>query len=88
MLDTGLIDSHATLGINARHADRLQYRKVTTCAVLRTVPYQTMYNTTDGSEVQQMVGYSYGNIPGMGLNNYTYEYNINDVVGNNGYALV
>ena len=88
MLDTGLIDSHTTLGINARHSDRVQYRKVTTCAVLRTHRYQTMYNITVGGEVQQLVGYSYGRISGIGLDNYTYEYNTDDVVGNNGYALV
>ena len=88
MLDTGLIDSHTTLGINARHSDRVQYRKVTTCAVLRTLPYQTMYNITDGGEVQQLVGYSYGKTSGVGSDNYTYEYNTNDVLGNNGYALV
>ena len=32
--DTGVIDSHHDLGINARHNERLQYRRLTTCTVL------------------------------------------------------
>jgi hypothetical protein len=34
VLDTGLIDSHEDLGINASPRDRLKYQKRTTCAVL------------------------------------------------------
>ncbi|KAJ9651306.1 hypothetical protein H2198_009400 [Neophaeococcomyces mojaviensis] len=34
VLDTGDIDSHEDLGINAPQNDRLRYRRVTTCAVL------------------------------------------------------
>lgn len=30
-MDTGLIDSHVALGINAPKSERVQYRKVTTC---------------------------------------------------------
>ncbi|EXJ63174.1 hypothetical protein A1O7_03620 [Cladophialophora yegresii CBS 114405] len=34
VLDTGLIDSHEDLGINASPGDRLKYQRRTTCAVL------------------------------------------------------
>ena len=30
-MDTGHIDSHQALGINAPESERVQYRKVTTC---------------------------------------------------------
>lgn len=38
-MDTEFIDSHKTLGLNAKASDRVQYRKVTTCSVLRTKEY-------------------------------------------------
>ena len=34
VFDTGTIDSLNDLGINAKHEDRLSYRRITTCAVL------------------------------------------------------
>ncbi|KAK7905917.1 hypothetical protein LTR67_000641 [Exophiala xenobiotica] len=36
VLDTGYIDSHDHLGINAKPEDRMQYRRRTTCAVLNS----------------------------------------------------
>lgn len=87
-LDTGLIDSHTALGINARHSDRVQYRKVTTCAVLQTNQYTNYFNqTAKGGDVQQFIGYSYGNLTGTPSDKYTFEYNKNDIIGNNGFAL-
>lgn len=41
MFDTGLIDSHNDLGINANYNDRLGYRRVTNCAVLNDTAYTT-----------------------------------------------
>ncbi|OQV03334.1 hypothetical protein CLAIMM_08386 [Cladophialophora immunda] len=35
-LDTGYIESHTVLGINSRGRDRINYRRVTTCAPLST----------------------------------------------------
>lgn len=35
-LDTGQLDSHAVLGLNAAPKDRVTYRRVTTCAPLKT----------------------------------------------------
>ncbi|KAL8768303.1 MAG: hypothetical protein Q9209_005442 [Squamulea sp. 1 TL-2023] len=86
-MDSDLIDSHATLGINSRKFDRVQYRKVTTCSVLRTKEYSYYVNSTESStEVQHLVRYNYGTLLD-GRNNFTFQYNTNDVVGYNGYTL-
>lgn len=39
-MDTGLIDSHHALGINAPKSERVQYRKVTTCKLF-SQPFDT-----------------------------------------------
>ena len=49
-LDTGLINSHFDLGINAPPEDRVEYRQVLECAPLRTDAFATF--TTNRSEVQ------------------------------------
>ena len=41
ILDTGIIDSHEDLGINAQKQDRLGYRRVTQCTVLNNEQYTT-----------------------------------------------
>lgn len=38
-MDTGDIDSHLVLGINAAPEDRLKYRKITTCSVFNSTSY-------------------------------------------------
>jgi len=45
-LDTGEIDSHNDLGINAKASDRLRYRRVTTCAVLNGTSHTNGWNGT------------------------------------------
>ncbi|KAL8872035.1 MAG: hypothetical protein Q9174_002268 [Haloplaca sp. 1 TL-2023] len=87
-LDTGLLDSHRVLGINAKPSDRVQYRKVTTCSVLRTKEYSYYWNNTDtaGSGVQELIRYNYETWS-KGSTNYTWQYNLNDVVGSYGYSL-
>ncbi|KAL8739322.1 MAG: hypothetical protein Q9181_000053 [Wetmoreana brouardii] len=86
-MDSGLIDSHETLGINSRTSDRLQYRKLTTCSVLRTKEYAYEYNFTgSGTEIEHLIRYNYGTIVNDN-DNYTFEYNTNDIVGHNAYAL-
>lgn len=44
VLDTGYVDSHDHLGINANPKDRLKYRRITTCAVLNDAYYVTGWN--------------------------------------------
>jgi hypothetical protein len=43
MFDTGLIDSHNDLGINAQPDDRLFYRRVTNCTVLNDTAQVTIW---------------------------------------------
>lgn len=45
-LDTGLLDSSRDFGINARHEDTVQYRRVSTCSPLHTTGYANIINTT------------------------------------------
>lgn len=46
VLDTGEVDSHDDLGINAKPSDRLKYRRVTTCAVLNGTSHTNGWNGT------------------------------------------
>lgn len=53
-LDTGQLDSHATLGLNAAPKDRITYRRVTTCAPLKTdghTTWQDASQSDNGSEL-------------------------------------
>ncbi|KAJ9612345.1 hypothetical protein H2200_003942 [Cladophialophora chaetospira] len=46
VLDTGYLDSHDHIGINAKPQDRLKYRRITTCTVLNDTEYITGWNGT------------------------------------------
>lgn len=59
VLDTGHINSHFDLGLNAPPEDRWTVRKVTTCAPITTVGYSTSYHPTN-STVDGYVEYYYG----------------------------
>ena len=45
-MDTGAVDSHQVLGVNAPPADRITYRKVTTCSPIQTKGYAEEWNNT------------------------------------------
>lgn len=86
-MDTGLIDSHYALGINAPQTDRVQYRKVSTCSPLRLNPYHALWNDTDPTHIayrDTFDRYFLGTISGY---NFTYEYNRHGIVENIGYSL-
>lgn len=61
-MDTGYIDTHTHLGLNAKSADRLQYRRVTKCVVLNDTTYSrgsddtktAAFNASPNSEVSYM----------------------------------
>jgi len=55
-IDSGLINSDLTLGINAKPSNRVNYHRVTTCAPLNTTGYKILVNSTQGS------GYPVGNL--------------------------
>lgn len=77
-LDTGEIDSHKHLGINADPKDRLTYQRITTCAVLNDTGYVqgwdgTVMNTTSPKPDPDNARAYYG--PSTYKNtNYTYSY--------------
>ena len=65
-IDTGLLDSNLALGINAPPQNRLAVRKVTECAPIQSVPYQSS-STSDFTEHKiDTLQFLYG--PGSGLN--------------------
>lgn len=70
VFDTGVIDSHSDLGMNAPHNDRLAYRRITTCAVLNGTGYATGWNGSDDNTTDPAYVF-YGPSPG---NDYTYSY--------------
>ncbi|KAH8893024.1 hypothetical protein GQ53DRAFT_861396 [Thozetella sp. PMI_491] len=57
ILDTGLLDSHVHLGLNAPEAERFQYRSVTQCSPLATSGFTTQYNVSDH---ESFAFYNYG----------------------------
>lgn len=87
-MDTGPIDSHFGLGINAPRADRVTFRKKTTCAPLNSTDVGRIENVTIADTAvadDQFYRYYYG--PLEGLSNFTYEYYPRAVFANVGYGL-
>lgn len=59
-LDTGYLDSHLDFGLNQPQENRVSFRKVTTCAPLKTDGYSdNAFNMVDG--FGDVAIYSYGN---------------------------
>lgn len=89
-MDTGPVNSHDVLGINAPVRDRITYRKVTTCAPLHTKGFVTLVNATgepgtlgrQGDVIEELW---YG--PNVDASNYTYFYNDHALLDSNGYSL-
>jgi hypothetical protein len=71
-LDSGLIDSHSDLGVNAPPDQRFQFRNVLHCAPLTTKTYRSSHTRPDNVTLSR---YHYG-VTLFG--NYTYEYPIPD----------
>ncbi|KAL9131416.1 MAG: hypothetical protein Q9217_000630 [Psora testacea] len=87
-MDTGLIDSHEMLGINAPERNRVQYRKVTTCSPLHTKGYVHEVNETNPDHVtygETTLEFAFGGIEG--ISNYTYGYKLSGGSGSYGYVL-
>ena len=77
--DTGLIDSHFDLGINSKVADRLTYRRITSCAVLNDTGRISGWNDTtfvsgDAYQPAQDVAYMYYGPNLEELSDCTYSY--------------
>ncbi len=87
-MDTGPLDTHEHLGINAAQSDRIQYRKVTSCSPIHTRGYVTTFNDTNPNEI------AYGNLfyeylygPILNVSNYTYRYNTHSLTDVEDYIL-
>ncbi|KUI59498.1 hypothetical protein VP1G_06720 [Cytospora mali] len=78
LLDTGYINSHTHLGLNAPKSQRFEYRRVVRCAPLVTHGYASTYNLTDD---KSWTRYYYGPAPSVSHNTseFTYQYS-NDIV--------
>ena len=87
-MDTGLLDTHEHLGINAAQSDRIQYRKVTSCSPIHTRGYVTTFNDTDPNHLAYgnlFLEYNYG--PILNVSNFTYRYNTHSVADIDDYIL-
>ncbi|KAM7218680.1 hypothetical protein V8F06_005999 [Rhypophila decipiens] len=77
-LDTGLLDSHEHVGLNAKPEHRVLWRKTLHCAPLVTEGYKSLYNqSVDDKPPKPMVRYHYGKWAALSpdsADNYTYEY--------------
>lgn len=87
-MDTGPIDSHAVLGINAPEHERVTYRKVTTCSPIHLRGREQDWNNTNkgaGTYGETFQRFFLG--PMVDISNYTYEYNEHTAYDNIGYTL-
>lgn len=87
-MDTGYIDSHEALGVNAPKSERVQYRKVSTCSPILTKGYTTGLNDTNPTDTDYgdlLLQYNYGSV--AGVSNYTYQYDVHNSLLSNGYSL-
>ena len=88
-MDTGHIDSHTALGVNAPRNERLTYRKLTTCSPIHTTGHVNKVKETDvgnASFGDTILEIYFGSISGPGVN-YTFRYNEYSRVENFGYSL-
>lgn len=86
-MDTGFIDSHEGLGINAPQKNRVQLRKVTTCAPIQTFGFISRGKDLDKDSDtygDTYLNFFYGNYSG---DNMTYQYNTHSSAEENSYQL-
>ncbi|KAH7304106.1 hypothetical protein BKA65DRAFT_362451, partial [Rhexocercosporidium sp. MPI-PUGE-AT-0058] len=76
-MDTGYLDSHEVLGINAKPDERIAVRKVATCAPIRAHPYMKDDNiTVPGEEtINPSIRFEMGALLNE-TGNTTFEYNL------------
>jgi hypothetical protein len=83
-MDTGLIDSHSHLGLNARKAHRIAYRRLTTCAPINATKFLKI--SKDGSN--DIYNYSFGSNQQPTGGNLTFSYNSRAIYDKIGYQIV
>jgi hypothetical protein len=86
-MDTGQMDSHDILGLDAVPAERVTLRKIATCAPLHLSPYATLVNRTLGDEeTDEFLWVDIGEMSGAD-GNWTYQYDTHSSWMNIGYDL-
>jgi hypothetical protein len=79
-MDTGYLDSHEVLGINAKPDERIAVRKVATCAPISAQPYMKDANVTLGppgeETINPFIRFEMGALLNETANNTTFEYNL------------
>ena len=88
-MDSGLMDSHKVFGINAREADRIQLRKITTCSPIHEKDFFESNPASDDptSPVYGDMLWQFFNGPIVGDSAYTYSYNAHSEFDQIGYNL-
>lgn len=69
--DTGLLDSHNDLGLNAKESDRVSYRRTTACTPLNDAAYVADFmdmSVANKSSVSKVVSANYGAAVGNNFN--------------------
>lgn len=59
-IDSGLLSSHTSFGINTAPSDRFSFRNVIECAPLRTSEYRRLVRAPDNSSIDSTIEYLYG----------------------------
>jgi hypothetical protein len=86
-MDTGPLDSHHVLGLNAKSSERVTARKVVTCAPVHIAPYANFVNITFPDGRTDNFGQLYLGAPGTNTTNVTYEYDFHAQYIDLGYDL-
>lgn len=87
-MDTGSINSHDILGINAPVDARVTFRKITTCSPIKIGKRFEVVNITNKKSAvygDQFVHYFLGEVPG--ISNYTFSYDLHNIHSDFGYDL-
>ncbi|KAF7190092.1 hypothetical protein HII31_08423 [Pseudocercospora fuligena] len=73
-LDTGLLDSHDHLGVNAKQDDRVQFQIASTCSVVRITDLLELVQNPfpDLPNIESVIR---ANLGSLGSQNFTWEYN-------------
>lgn len=85
-LDTGFLDSHDHLGINTKSKDRIQFRKVMSCAVIHTSDNEISLQADSLTGGKTQIAYWLLG-PIQGVSNYTFSYAARNVGSNIGYTV-
>lgn len=83
--DTGLLDSHKHLGINARKKDRVQYRWKAACAPLKL--NETMFNVTEEGGTNTTTKYAEFSLGPNENNTFTFSWRFRDPENRIGYQV-